>query len=340
LPFTTDTGLNPTSLKSRMLTFMKRLPSICSKVLVALFIIASLTTAIPVGKLAAAVIWSELFVDSDGDYGVGYYADVDNLYIGSTDTDSDNLIALIETYNAPSLSFFVSGYGSLSFDTNGDNVDDFIAYAPNATMSAFSYQSRIVNTGQGGLTNCTSLWSMTSDYSSYAVIIPWRCLGAPAQTRIEVWLSNGAGFDFLDYGRTVYPILAPPPTTTVPPTTVPPTLPPTTVPAVVYVAPAPQTTLPLAATANTATPGLVDDWIEYLVVKQPVSLTAVINSTNCCYGVKTGTRVMKVLPKSKGSCVVRGKRLYAVKTGTCYVKVTVGSKNKKSETLKFKVRKN
>jgi hypothetical protein len=339
LPFATEAGLTPTSTKSYILSLMRRLPNICSKVLVAFFIIASLATAIPVGKLAAAVIWSELFVDSDGDYGVGYYADVENLYIGSTDTDSDNLVGLIETYNAPSLSFFVTGYGSLSFDTNGDNVDDFIAYAPNATMSAFSYQSRTIVTGQGGLTNCTSRWSMTSDYSSYAVIIPWRCLGAPTQTRIEVWLSNGAGFDFLDYGRTVYPILATPPTT-VPPTTVPPTLPPTTAPAVVYVAPAPQTTLPLAATANTATPGLVDDWIEYLVVKQPVSLTAVINSTNCCYGVKTGTRVMTVLSKSKGSCVVKGKRLYAVKTGTCYVKVTVGSKNKKSETLRLRVRRN
>jgi hypothetical protein len=85
---------------------------------------------------------------------------------------------------------------------------------------------------------------------------------------------------------------------------------------------------------------MVDDWVDYLIVKNPVSITALLNTTNCCYGVKTGTRTMTVLSKSKGSCVVRGKRLYPMKKGTCYVKLVTGKgKTKKSETLKLAVRK-
>lgn len=312
-----------------------------AKILLAMIVAAtSLTTALTKGIASSAVIWSELFVDSDADYGVGYYSDIDKVFVGSVDNDSNNIVALIDTYYAPSTSFFITGYGSLAFDTNNDGIDDFVAYAPSASLSYYTEQTRVIVNGQGTSTGCVSSWSMSSDYLNYAVVIPWRCLGAPSQTRIEAWLSNSVGYDFLDYGRTVYPLLPSPPTTA-PPTTLPPaTVPVTTVPpAVVQVPQVPQTTLPLAAAANTSTPGLVDDWIEYLVVKQPVSLTAVINSTNCCYGVKTGTRTMTVLSKSRGSCVVRGKRLYPVKTGTCYVKVTVGSKKKKTETVTLRVRK-
>jgi hypothetical protein len=273
----------------------------------------------------AAVLWSDYVDDTDADYGVGYYSDIDSVAFGTSDTDPDNMIFLIYPYNTTSLSFFVSGNGALSFDTNGDSVDDFVAYAPHSSLSAYSESTRQMVNGSNSLISCSSSWSMTSNYGQYAVTIPWRCIGMPTQFRVEVWLSNSVGYDFLDYGRTFYPVFAPPTTTT---TT-------TTIP---YSAPSP--TLPLVAQANTSTPGMVDDWIEYLIVKKPVSLTAVINTTSCCYGIRTGTRIMTVLSKSRGACVVKGKRLYPIKKGTCYVKITTGSgKSKKSETLKLSVRK-
>jgi hypothetical protein len=265
----------------------------------------------------------------DADYGVIYYADIDSVAFGTSDTDPDNMVFIIYPFNTASLSFFSSGSGALSFDTNGDNVDDFVAYAPRTSLSAFSDSSRQMVTGSNSLIDCYSQWSMTSDYRKYAVTIPWRCIGMPSQFRVEVWLSNSLGFDFLDYGRTLYPIFPAPPTTTTTTTTT--TLPP-------YVAP--PVTLPLVAQANTSTPGMVDDWVDYLIVKKPVSITALLNTTNCCYGVRTGTRIMTVLSKSRGSCVVRGKRLYPMKKGTCYVKLVTGKgKKKKSETLKLAVRK-
>lgn len=276
----------------------------------------------------AAIIWSDYIDDMDADYGVSYYADIDSVAFGTSDTDPDNMVFIIYPYNTASLSFFSSGNGALSFDTNGDNVDDFIAYAPRTSLSAISDSSRQMVTGSNSLINCYSQWSMTSDYGKYAVTIPWRCIGMPSQFRVEVWLSNSLGFDFLDYGRTLYPIFPAPPTTTTTTTTTT-TLPP-------YV---PPVTLPLVAQANTSTPGMVDDWVDYLIVKNPVSITALLNTSNCCYGVKTGTRTMTVLSKSKGSCVVRGKRLYPMKKGTCYVKLVTGKgKTKKSETLKLAVR--
>jgi hypothetical protein len=286
----------------------------------------------------AAVLWFDSLTDTDSDYGVGYYADISSVAIGTYDTDPDNMTFLIFPYNDTSLSFFVSGFGALSFDTNGDSVDDFVAYAPRTSLSAFSSSTRQIVTGANTPISCSSSWSMTSDYGEYAVTIPWRCLGMPSQFRVEVWLSNSVGFDYLDYGRTLYPVFAAPPTTTTTTTTtLPPYVPPVVTPPP-YVAP--PATLPLVAQANTSTPGIVDDWVDYLIVKNPVSITALLNTTNCCYGVRTGTRTMTVLSKSRGSCVVRGKRLYPMKKGTCFVKLSTGKgKTAKSETLKLAVRK-
>jgi hypothetical protein len=299
-------------------------------ILTLVFSVLVTTNATPAN---AAVLWFDSLTDTDSDYGVGYYADIASVAIGTYDDDPDNMTFLIFPYNDTSLSFFFSGYGALSFDTNGDSVDDFVAYAPRTSLSAFSSSTRQIVTGANTPINCNSSWSMTSDYGEYAVTIPWRCLGMPSQFRVEVWLSNSLGFDYLDYGRTLYPVFAAPPTTTTLPPYVPPVV--TSPP---YVAP--PATLPLVAQANTSTPGMVDDWVDYLIVKKPVSITALLNTTNCCYGVRTGTRTMTVLSKSKGSCVVRGKRLYPMKKGTCYVKLVTGKgKTKKSETLKLAVRK-
>lgn len=277
-----------------------------------------LTLASTPNNASAAVLWFNYVNDLDSDYGVGYYADIESISMGTSDTDPDNMMFLINPYNTTSLTFFVTGYGSLAFDTNSDGIDDFVAYAPSSTLSAFSDATRSIVNGSGGILNCVSKWSMSSDYSSYVVLIPWRCLGMPPQFRVEGWLSTGSSYDFLDYGPTFYPTFPTPTTTTT-----------------VYIPPAP--TVPLVVPANTSTPGMVDNWIEYLVVKQAVKLTAVFNTTNCCYGAKSGT--MKVLSKSRGSCVVRGKRIYPMKKGICYiqVKAKVGNKTK-TETLKFRVK--
>ncbi len=289
--------------------------------LTAISLTVGLTLAISTPSASAAVLWFNYVTDVDPDYGVGYYSDIESISMGTSDTDADNMLFLINPYNTTSLSFFVSGYGSLSFDVNSDNVDDFIAYAPSTTLSAFSDATMQIFNGSNGMLNCYSKWSMSSDYSSYVVSIPWRCLGMPTQFRVEGWLSNSFGYDFLNYGTTFYPTFAAPATTTTTTT--------------VYIPPA--TTVPLAVPANTSTPGMVDNWIDYLVVKQSVKLTAVLNTTGCCYGAKSGT--MKVLSKSRGSCVVRGKRIYPMKTGVCYVQVKAKVGNKtKTETLKFRVK--
>lgn len=269
---------------------------------------------------SAAVLWFNSVDDTDSDYGVGYYSDIDSIAMGTSDTDPDNMLFLINPYNTTSLSFFVTGYGSLSFDINSDNVDDFVAYAPSSSLSAFSDATRQMSNGSNGLINCFSKWSMSSDYTSYVVSIPWRCLGMPTQFRVEGWLSNSVGYDFLNYGPTFYPIFPTPTTTTT---------------TTVYIPPV--TTVPLVVPAITSTPGMVDNWIEYMVVKQAVKLTAILNTTECCYGAKSAT--MKVLSKSRGACVVRGKRVYPMKRGTCYVqiKAKVGNKTK-TETLKFRVK--
>ena len=304
-----------------------------SKRTVSIFAVLALVFSVLVTTVAtpanAAVVWSDYVDDTDSDIGVGYFADIDSIAFGTSDTDPDNMIFLIYPYNTTSSSFFSTGYGALSFDVNGDSIDDFVAYAPSTSLSAYSDSTEQMVNGANSPINCYSRWSMTSDYGQYAVIIPWRCIGMPSQFRVEGWLSNSVGYDFLNYGRTLYPVFSPPPTTTTTTTTT--TLPP-------YVAP--PVTLPLVAQADTSTPGMVDDWVDYLIVKNPVSITALLNTTGCCYGVRTGTRTMTVLAKSKGSCVVRGKRLYPMKKGTCYVKLVTGKgKTKKSETLKLAVRK-
>ncbi|MEI6200113.1 MAG: hypothetical protein WCP83_09285 [Actinomycetota bacterium] len=294
---------------------------------------------------AANVIWLEVFSDTDSDYGTSYYADIDTVGLGITDADPDTMVALIKPYFGTSLSMFTyGGNGGLFFDTNQDSVRDIWVYAPNATMSAYTKSTREIYQGTSGNligTGCYSSWYLSSDYTYYDVLIPWRCLGAPTSLSVEAWLSNSYGYDYLTGGRTVYPVL-PPAITTTTSTTSTTTLPPPTTtvyipPTTVYVAP--PSTLPLAAAISVTAPGLVDDWVSYLIVKKSVSITAVLNSTNCCYGVKSGTRVMTVLPKSASFCMVRARRLYALKKGSCSVKVTAGSgKQAKSETVKFPVK--
>jgi hypothetical protein len=295
---------------------------------------------------AANVLWLEAFTDTDGDYNTSYYADIDTLGLGITDTDPDNIVALIEPYYDTSLTMFTgSGNGGIFFDTNQDGAKDIWAYAPNSTLSAFSKVRREIFRGVSGnltATGCYSSWYLSTDYVYYKADIQWRCLGAPTALSAEAWLSNSLGFDFLTSYRTVYPVSLPATTTTTSTTTTTTTVPPTTT--TVYVPPTtayvpPPATLPLAAAANLSTPGLIDNWVDYLIVKKSVSITAVLNSTNCCYGVKSGTRIMTVLPKSKAFCRVQAKRLYGLKKGSCSVKVTAGTgKKAKSETLKFSVK--
>ncbi len=284
----------------------------------------------PSQPAAASVLWFDNAIDTDSDFNVGYYADINKLIMGTSVDDPDNLLVLLEPYNETSLSFFLSGSGSISFDTNFDGLDDFVAYAPTATLSAFSDVPMPMTNGVGSLINCSSQWSMTSDYRQYGITIPWRCLGMPSQFRVEAWMSNNFGFDFLNMnyqtGSTYYPVFPAQTTTTtvfIPPPTI----------------PAPPPTVPLVAPSNTNTPGMVDDWIKYLVINQSVTISAVLNTTKCCYGVKKGTRKMTVLRNSKGSCVVRGRRLYALKRGTCHVQVTVvQNKKTRTDTLKLRVK--
>jgi hypothetical protein len=299
-------------------------------------------------QVSAAILWSDSVFDTDSDLSVGYYADVESVTIGSDSELADELIALIEPYNAVSTSFFVTGSGALSFDTNLDGVADYVAYAPTGRLlSPSTTLSREVVTGSLQLTGCYSKWSVTSTYDYYAVYVPWRCLGAASQFRIEAWLSNSVGYDFLTFGRTLYPVLPPATTTTAPPTTAPPTTappttaPPTTAPAVVVSVPAAlvvPASQPLAATQNTSVPGFIDNWITYLVVGKSVSVSAVINSSNCCTGSPARAATITAMGTSKGSCVVRSRRLYALKVGRCYVRLSVTSPKRKTETLKFAVK--
>lgn len=298
-------------------------------VLVVFSMVAGLFVMYGSRPASASVLWFNTASDLDADYNVGYYSDVHQLIMGTSTNDPDNMLILIEPYNVTSLSFFLFGYGSISFDTNLDGLHDYIAFAPNSTLSAFSDTSRLITTGSGALTNCNSWWSMSSDYSSYAVSIPWRCLGLPTQFRVQAWLSDGSGFDFLNLnysGSQIYYPIFPTPTTTTTTTTI-------------YLPPPPPPTAPPVLPSNTGTPGMVDDWIKYLVVNSSVSLNAVLNTTDCCYGVKRGTRTMTVLRASKGSCVVRGRRLYAIKRGTCHVKVSARKGGKmQTEVLRLRVR--
>ena len=47
----------------------------------------------------AAVLWFDSLTDTDSDYGVGYYADIASVAIGTYDTDPDNMTFLIFPYN-------------------------------------------------------------------------------------------------------------------------------------------------------------------------------------------------------------------------------------------------
>ena len=176
-------------------------------------------------------------------------------------------------------------------------------------------------------TGCFSKWSMTSAYDGYVVVIPWRCLGAPPSFRLEGWLSNSYSYDYLDYGQTLTPVFAPIPTTTTT-TTATTTLPPITAPPVT----APPITVPPSP------PGFIDDWIEFLIVKQAVTLQDLLRTTDCCYS-RGGARSMLVSASSKYVCKARGHQLFPLKPGICRVTISSGSgMNKLTESLKLRVK--
>jgi hypothetical protein len=211
--------------------------------LVALGIVA----VAPSRPVSASVLWFDTAIDSDSDFSVGYYADISELIMGTLINDPDNLYILMEPYWETWDAFFVTGNGALSFDTNLDGLDDFIAYAPNAQLSANRVSPRQMQNGAGSLINCFSQWSMTSDYRQYAISIPWRCMGMPSQFSVEAWMSNSFGFDFLNFnyqtGAVYYPVFSPQTTTTVP-----------------IVVPAPAITAPTSVSYRTANKGVTLRW--------------------------------------------------------------------------------
>lgn len=212
-------------------------------------LVFSLIAFTSAGPVSASVLWFDSAVDTDWDLDVGLYSDIDRLVMGTSSDDPDNLLFLMKPYHDTDLFFFSSGSGALSFDTNLDGVDDFVAYAPRTYLSAFSYSSRQMSNGAGSLINCFSQWSLTSDYVYYAISIPWRCLGMPSQFRVEAFLSDSFGFDFLNVsyltGPTYYPIFPAQSTTT------------TTTTTTVYI---PPITAPTSVSYRTANKGVTLRW--------------------------------------------------------------------------------
>jgi hypothetical protein len=306
---------------------------------------SALFTAASVSPVSAAVTWVVSLSDSLYDSSSSLYTDIKSITIGALDSDQNNLYAIIYPRSASYVNFILgSDGGALSLDTNGDSVDDYVMYAPQQSLSYSSSRSSLVVYGTSSAsTGCYSYWAMTSAYDGYSVVIPWRCLGAPPSFRLEGWLSNSYSYDFLTYNETLTPIFTSAPVTqptvtapaivTTPPVTEPPTtLPTTTLP--------PVTAPPVTAPPVTAPPrpGFIDDWIEFLVVKQPVTLQDLLLTTDCCFA-RGGARSMKVSPSSKNTCKARGRQLFPLKPGICRVAVSSGSgKNKLTETLKLQVK--
>ncbi len=302
----------------------------------ALFTAASLSPA-----SAAEVTWVVTLTDPLYDYSSSAFTDIKSIIIGAFDTDPDNLTALI----TPRLASWVNFYGgdasgAISLDINNDSQGDFFINAPSVALYSNSQASAMVySIPTVTATGCYSKWSITSDNLSYGVTIPWRCLGAPASFRLQGWLSDSYGYDFLDYGQILTPIFSFTPPVAAPVVTAPPvTIPPVTIPETTTIPPV--TAPPVTAPPITAPPrpGFIDDWIEFLIVKQPVTLQDLLITTDCCFA-RGGARSMVVSPSSKSTCKARGRQLFPLKPGICRVTISSGSgKNKLTETLKFRVK--
>ena len=185
-------------------------------------VLALLAVATPPFAAQAAIAWSEIFYDTDSDYGVGYYAAIDYFQIATSDNSDDMIVIISPQYETSAYLFTSSGYGGVFFDTDGDSVDDIHAYAPRATLSTTNYSNtRQIYRGVDAdiATGCYSTWILGSDRTYYAVFIPWRCLGAPTSIRATTWLSNSVGYDLAVGDRTVYPVLPAATVTTVAETT-------------------------------------------------------------------------------------------------------------------------
>ena len=271
------------------------------------FATAALITGIAVSQASASEApWAASLADSLYDTSSAGNTDIKSITVGAVDGDSDNIIATIYPRTATYLNFMRStDNGAISLDTNGDSVDDYVLFAPHTSLSYPTTNSRLVVDGTSNTsTGCYSKWSMASASDGYVVVIPWRCLGAPPSFRLEGWLSNSYSYDYLNYAETLTPAFANTPATTT-------------------------TALP---------PGFIDDWIEFLIVKQPVTLQDLLRTTDCCYS-RGGTRSMLVSPSSKNTCKARGRELFPLKPGICRVTVSSGSgKNKLTESLKFRVK--
>jgi hypothetical protein len=297
---------------------------------------SAIFTAASVSPASAAVTWVVSLSDSLYETSSGLYTDIKSITIGALDSDQNNLYAIIYPRSASYVNFILSSDGgALSLDTNGDSVDDYVMYAPQQSLSYSTSRSSLVVYGTSSAsTGCYSYWAMTSAYDGYSVVIPWRCLGAPPSFRLEGWLSNSYSYDFLTYNETLTPVF----------TSTPVTQPTVTVPAIVTTPPvtAPPTTLPPVTTPPSTVPpsppGFIDDWIEFLIVKQAVTLQDLLRTTDCCYS-RGGARSMVVSPSSKSVCKARGRQLFPLKPGICRVTISSGSgKNKLTETLKFRVK--
>ncbi len=296
----------------------------------------------------AELLWSDVQLDYLGESSTGLYAAIDSLTIGSFSTEPDSLIAVIKPeFTTSSTFFWITGDGAIEIDVTLDGITDYYAFAPNVVLDS-SLQSYPVSSANGTPTSCSSQWYLSG--TNYAVVVPWRCLGAPASFMARAWLSNDYGYDFGGYLRVLTPImpavsvpttpLVTDPPVTVPPVTNPPvTLPPeTTVPATTL----PPVTAPPVASVDLSRPGFVNDFIDYLVVNQPVTATDVRQSTDCCYG-KKGVVKMTVSTKSKRFCRAKGPRLYPLRPGRCTINFSIttkaGGKSKiTKETLRLEIK--
>jgi len=271
------------------------------------FTTAAIITGMAVSQASASeATWTASLTDSLYDSSSAGNTDIKSITVGAVDGDSDNVIAIIYPRTATYLNFMLStDNGAISLDTNGDSVDDYVLFAPHTSFSYPATNSRLVVDGTSNTsTGCYSKWSMTSASDGYVVVIPWRCLGAPPSFRLEGWLSNSNSYDYLNYAETLTPVFANTP----------------------------------ATTATTLPPGFIDDWIEFLIVKQPVTLQDLLRTTDCCYS-RGGARSMLVYASSKSTCKARGRQLFPLKPGICRVTVSSGSgKHKLTESLKFRVK--
>ena len=84
-------------------------------------VLALLAVATPPFAAQAAIAWSEIFYDTDSDYGVGYYAAIDYFQIATSDNSDDMIVIISPQYETSAYLFTSSGYGGVFFDTDGDS---------------------------------------------------------------------------------------------------------------------------------------------------------------------------------------------------------------------------